>query len=149
MFLCFLEETDLLEELQTCNELSISRIEKKNFQKHAVSLFLFYSARYSSLSTQNLRVDLTKQLMQKESALCLLGSDKEFTACFIITKPSDTIQMSSHEIRCNIIPHLLFPIAILIYEALPSASLFAIVNPFSPFFFFFSFMPANSPFLKK
>lgn len=41
---------------------------------------------YFTMKSQNLDVNVMKQLMQKELALCLFGSDKEFTACFINAK---------------------------------------------------------------
>lgn len=46
---------------------------------------LFYQIQQSELTGSEL--DLTKRLTQKERALCLLGSHKEFTARCINTKP--------------------------------------------------------------
>lgn len=38
--------------------------------------FLVYCTRQSSVNSQNLDVNFMKQLMQKELALCLFGSDR-------------------------------------------------------------------------
>lgn len=46
---------------------------------------LFYQMQQSEPTESEL--GLTKQLMEEERALCLLGSNEEFTSPFISTKP--------------------------------------------------------------